>query len=305
MSIEFFPSGCITRRIRLVPIAPREGESLTSLLDRQAQLWHVTRLSLLRQISTAGFWGLPDPDRCEFTTLIKDISRATGIPVSTFAVAAAARNDVLVTQAVRSAYCPLCVAADLARGEAPYFRLDWARLVLTHCLQHQTPLFTWRSTNPAGMRSLPGAWLLGDGVLEDAPRWFLEDLASAQRYRDGAWPPTEQSRAAWHTQRRFELRCHAERTPHLREQDQILTSPSLVYGVLPLLAKLIGSFSPKLAWEAAGLEEGLIVDHTFAAFTAQSDPTRIVRPSWRTMVSLLKALPHRRAVLMMAAHLVN
>ena len=128
---------------RLVPQTPLPGESISSLVDHQAQLWGVSRRELMYQTaSTSGLIAKRDLDIC--TDDFLDIyARKTGINRQALETHRAESSRSLMFPRLRYAYCPMCFEEDASVGCTPYFRLDWARLFLTHCQRHGCPLFRW------------------------------------------------------------------------------------------------------------------------------------------------------------------
>jgi len=90
----------------------------------------------------------------------------------------------------RRAYCPACFQEDLAIGRTPYFRLDWAPVLVTACWTHNTPLFSWEAVDSTGARTLPKEWIYRldncGSVVPEFMRRHLEALKTLSSARDSA-----------------------------------------------------------------------------------------------------------------------
>lgn len=86
---------------------------------------------------------------------------------------------------IRHAYCPLCFEDDWRSGRTPYFRLDWARFLMTHCQIHATPLFEWMDVRGYGARRLLHEFHLPYAPSASLPTWAIENLREAR-----AWLPS-------------------------------------------------------------------------------------------------------------------
>ena len=194
---------------RLLPLLPGDGESLSSLLDRQAQCWGTTRRQMMLQVSPLQCMSAGDVDLMEAEGFLGDYAAACGLPVEALASHRAERKDHLLPQHLRIAYCPICFAERLEQGQAPYFRLDWARRLLTHCLIHRCPLFPWGSSNSEGRRRMPANWLDGNPARPVYVRNFREHLAKARDFAPGALPK-------WRCIARRMLSRQLETSPRMR-----------------------------------------------------------------------------------------
>ena len=170
------------RTCRLLPLLPGDGESLSSLLDRQAQCWGTTRRQMMLQVSPMQCLSVRDADLMEADGFLGDYAAACSLPIALLASHRAERKEHLLPQHLRNAYCPICFAERLEQGQAPYFRLDWARRLLTHCLIHGCPLFSWGGNNSEGRRRMPAGWLDGNPACLVHVRNFREHLAKARDY---------------------------------------------------------------------------------------------------------------------------
>lgn len=192
-------------RLRLAPQTPMPGESLSSLFDRQAQLWGVSRRDLMYQTaSIGGRIAKGDMDVCKGYFL--DIyAEKTGINRQTLETHRAEASYPLMYPKLRYAYCPMCFEEDAMAGCTPYFRLDWARIFLSHCQQHSCPLFRWSRVSSDGTRKLPHGWFMGEGPNQrDLPQ-FRQDIMLAKAYSRGVRPKKPNSIKAWNTLTCFEV----------------------------------------------------------------------------------------------------
>ncbi|GLQ91988.1 TniQ family protein [Dyella acidisoli] len=192
-------------RLRLAPQVLMPGETISSLVDRQASLWGVSRIDLMNQVDPPSALGRRDVDvRLPLDKFLDHYATKIGQTSAALSGALAHYGSHIVFMSYRNAYCPICFFEDAASGYTPYFRLDWARVFLTHCRQHGCPLFPWPKTAPSGFRRLPHQWFMGQGpALDDCPQ-FMQDLTLAKMYAYGIRPKTPPSIDAW---RRV---CHFE-----------------------------------------------------------------------------------------------
>jgi hypothetical protein len=191
--------------LRLAPQTLAPGETISSLVDRQAQLWGVSRAELMDQVSPSNFPGRRDVDvQLSSEKFLDHYAPKIGQPSDALSHALAHYRDHLVHVSYRNAYCPICFFEDAASGYTPYFRLDWARVFLTHCRKHGCPLFPWPKTGLDGLRRLPHRWFMGDGPeVDDCPQ-FIRDLSLAKTYSYNIRPRGTSSIEAWQRVCHFE-----------------------------------------------------------------------------------------------------
>lgn len=196
-------------RLKLVPQIPMPGESISSLIDRQAQFWGVFRKELVHQAACInGMLALRDLDVCKKGDFLDIYAQKTGIDREMLEVLRAKRPEMLIRPTWRHAYCPICFFEDASAGHTPYFRLDWARIFLTHCRRHECPLFRWPRVSPDGTRKLPHGWFVGEGPDLRALPQFRRDLMLAKAYAYGIRPKRPESRMIWNTLKCFEARLY-------------------------------------------------------------------------------------------------
>lgn len=176
-------------RLHIAP--PGAGESLSSVVDRAAGLFNVSRLNLTAQLGRAH---VGDPDFAPYDFLVC-LADAMDIPLERLESLCPARTREmqLVRWIDRHAYCPLCMAEDLSQGLVPWFRLDWGRLWMTHCARHGTPLAKWGRVSRVGQRMIPHAFYV-PGMA--APDWFEVDRARAEAWREASVDAS--AYAIWH-----------------------------------------------------------------------------------------------------------
>jgi len=193
---------------RLYLDPPSVGEAPSSWLDRAAQTYRCSREGLLRlyglEASVRADWDLA----CCWTAT-NPIVQACKFPshvVRKLATQPADRAWLLESN-VRLAYCPKCFVEDLGQEQAPYFRMDWARIFLTHCRVHQSPLFLWPTVGSKINRVLPKEWITSPikGGEKTAP-WMMRALMDTESFllRMEEQP---MARSIWQLLLRFEAAC--------------------------------------------------------------------------------------------------
>lgn len=191
--------------LRLAPQVLMPGETISSMVDRQAQLWGISRTDLINQVDSFHIIGNRDLDvRRSCGTFLDYYAPKIGQTRNTLSGALAHYEDHLVYMSYRNAYCPICFFEDAAGGHTPYFRLDWGRVFLTHCRKHGCPLFPWQKTARDGLRRLPHCWFMGAGPdVNECPQ-FIRDLSLAKAYSYNVRPKMPSSVDAWQRVCRFE-----------------------------------------------------------------------------------------------------
>lgn len=288
-------------KIRLAPQQLRDGESLSSLVDHQAQLWGVGRRALVEQVSfIPGMLALRDLDGCRQDQFLHEYAQLCGCEFRELRAACADDSIVLIGQRARHAYCPLCFQEDLARGEVPYFRLDWARMLLTHCRFHQCPLFRWRACTLEGVRKIPHQWFVGQQLSNTELLWFKDDFNKATAYSRGILPRAKHSYAIWEYLISFETQLYKKgvASPWYRAKfDRTRLGTEIMEYAVALIRPVDGDPEKSLIKSSQPEYE----DHDVLSFTLRRHRDRTLRPSWRELRNALTSLPCRRAVLSMAA----
>ena len=144
---------------RLHVASLRHDESLSSYLDRAANLYGTSRRALLAEFSGGRARRGADLDAAEPLSLWERLSAAAGVSLDEFLRHAAHEPYWLLPSRIRSAYCPHCFERDLSRCRTPYFRCAWSYGAVTLCPKHQTSLFSW-PTQADGKRVLPHLWFV-------------------------------------------------------------------------------------------------------------------------------------------------
>lgn len=160
---------------------PGHGESISSVLDRAAGLFNVSRQNVATHL------GRPHAGDLDFAPdeFLERLAVAMDLQVERLACLRPRRmrEMQLVRWLDRHAYCPLCTTEDLDQGQIPWFRLDWGRLWMTHCVRHGTPLAKWGIVSRVGQRIIPHAFYVPGRPL---PGWFEDDRARAEAWREAS-----------------------------------------------------------------------------------------------------------------------
>ena len=286
---------------RLLPLLPGDGESLSSLLDRQAQCWGTTRRQMMLQVSPLQCMSAGDVDLMEAEGFLGDYAAACGLPVEALAAHRAERKDHLLPQHLRIAYCPICFAERLEQGEAPYFRLDWARRLLTHCLIHRCPLFPWGSSNSEGRRRMPANWLDGNPARPVYVRNFREHLAKARDFAPGALPKWRGNRATWKALIEFEAFLYREGVGNLHASPNTFQAGLLERNVLRIAAMLVRPPEGKVPDALVNQLNPRYSDRHVLRFTPTDYTIGKKDPTWSVLSGPCRSLPSRRSVILLVA----
>jgi len=293
----------LSRRLRLARQTPMPGESISSMVDRQAQLWGVLRWDLLDQAAFIDGWlARKDLDVCRKGDFLDIYAQKTGIERQELEAHRAEWPDPLIRSTWRHAYCPICFFEDASAGYTPYFRLDWARIFLTHCRKHACPLFQWPRVSQDGTRKLPHGWFVGEGPKAHALPQFEQDLILARTYACGACPKAIGSKEAWDTLRCFEAWLYDMDVgaPRHRKDDQFRSIERDVLCKTVELARFAtthGRLQTDMS-DVPAFEEQRVM--SFAFKTARVHTSN---PAWRDLRSGLGSIARRRAVLVSVAKL--
>jgi hypothetical protein len=277
------------------------GESFSSGLDRAASFWGVTRRRLIEGLSREGRRHNDDIDAGQPSHLQAPYCSATGMSLGLLKQHLAARREMLLAPPFRYAYCPFCFSQDLA-SHVPFFRLDWARVFLTHCQVHQCPLFQWRDVG-SGARKFPHAWYMGDVPGKWFGRiWFDQDLRTAEMYSRGEWPRTVSSRKTWEELIAFETKLLARK---IGDPIESTASAEDRHAESLLQRKLVDLMQPLLG----KVEQSILYrrrpdfeDHAILAFTLRTYRDWQPNPTWKALRKGLSHLACRRAALYVLAN---
>lgn len=173
--------------LRLRNDPPYPGESLSSFLERTAQFYCTHFDALLGQLMEGHGWSAkgrrdldlnpPDVLQSRLADSVQDwrspLTEHRGF------------HGWVMAPSLRHAYCPICFSMDLAGGDTPYFRMDWAAACVTICWYHGTPLLEWKYRDCRGRRRLPQAWLYRKRHEEVVwPEFFTEHCRLLQRLNE-------------------------------------------------------------------------------------------------------------------------
>lgn len=296
------PLICVSgMRVRLVPQTLRENESLSSLIDHQAQLWGLGRMALAFHVSPiAALAVLKDPDACRSSTFLNDYAAACGTDAAELRARRVDYPPALIGQRARHAYCPLCFEEDLSRNEVPYFRADWARMLLTHCTVHKCPLFRWHECTQDGLRKLPHAWFMGKRAKRSELLWYSSDLKKAAAYEAGSYPRAAESISLWKTLVEFESTLYGTGvgSPWYQSRHD---PGGLEDRIMKLAVKLVRPVDGDPGRSLIKTTQPNYEDHDVLSFTLRRHRDRTMDPSWRELRGALTSLPCRRAVLLVVA----
>jgi hypothetical protein len=276
------------------------GESISSLVDRQAQLWGITRGDLVYQVANLhGTLANRDLDVCKFDTFLDVYTEKVGIGREVMEAHRAQRSEVLLRPTGRLAYCPICFEEDFSAGHTPYFRLDWARIFLTHCRKHRCPLFDWPRVASDGTRLLPSAWFLYPWLTKRKPRGtryqqYWRDLTLAKHYACGPTLSCQQSTHKWSGLISFEELMYQESigSPvYSRNSNGKLSEDDLMKR--SVLLKRAAVSDGKLPI----VDKAPFKDPRVMHFVFRRETLHHVSPSWRDIRSGMQSIACRRAVI--------
>lgn len=160
---------------------PYPGESMSSFLGRTAQFYAMHQRVLVSTLMEGARWnapGRPDLDLRPPDVLEDRLACAVRDWRSPLKDWSGFLGWVLApTQ--RHSYCPACFSEDLEHGRTPFFRIDWAPVLVTTCWSHKTPLFNWEAVDSAGARQLPKEWIYKlDNFRRFVPNFMERHLVS-------------------------------------------------------------------------------------------------------------------------------
>lgn len=295
----------LSERVQLAPQNLMPGESISSLVDRQAQQWGITRSDLVYQVANLhGTLANKDLDVSKYDTFLSIYSEKTGIGREVLEAHRAQRSQVLLRPTRRYAYCPICFEEDLLAGHIPYFRLDWARIFLTHCRKHRCPLFDWPRVAADGTRLLPSAWFLYSWLTKRKPhgakyRQCRDDLALATQYSPGSQRLCQPSAYLWHRLVAFEELMYQENVgppTHSRNGTGNVFENNLVKKAGLLKRSAIASGKPSIPREIH------FKDRRVMDVSIRSESLHRGIPSWGDLRHGWQSMPHRRAFMLNLAY---
>lgn len=293
----------LSRRLKLAPQRLMPGESISSLVDRQAQLWGVLRKELVCQAAFISGWvALKDLDVCMDGSFLDIYAHKTGVDREVLESHRAHTSAPLVSQGLRCAYCPMCFHEDASSGHTPYFRLDWARIFLTHCQRHACPMFRWPQVATDGTRKLPHGWFVGEGPDQRSVPQYRRDLLLAKAYAYGVRPRKLTFMEAWNRLKDFEAWLYqiGAGAPIYRNVDgRVVLIERDVMEQAVTLARSATSNGRLLVEEPKS--SVLFEDQRVMSFTFKARRIRDSHPAWRDLRSGIQSIACRRAVLLIIA----
>ena len=131
------------------PFTPEllRDETISSWMDRLAASHRLTRYEVIRSVCVQ--FVIPVPDiNCDWDAdpdprVISALEVGSNLKPGTLMRNRLPRTPVTLALRNRDAFCPLCAASELKRGQLPSFRRTWALAIVTHCHVHSTPLYSW------------------------------------------------------------------------------------------------------------------------------------------------------------------
>ena len=118
---------------------PRPGETLTSMAQRAATLYHVSPETLWQQLG-AGSTTPMGPLDAPSTQGLRRLGQAIGLPPKALVPARLADVPWRLAPQARLAVCPHCADEEAAAGAPPIYRADWTRVLTPVCHRHGTCL---------------------------------------------------------------------------------------------------------------------------------------------------------------------
>lgn len=286
-------------RVRLRTEAPHADESISSAMDRAASLWGISRRELLRQLGHA-------PKNREFDAvvsmpLLDTLSHAFGMDRAGLEVLAVPKDrlGVLVAPRIRHAYCPICFDSDWRSGATPYFRLDWGRLLASHCHVHRAPLFEWGALSYEGSRLLPHAYYLPFDSAAELPPWVDANLREALAWRQAAIAHND-THELWMALMKVEDAWWKEGLgdPHKAVSEEVRNREKAMLNLAALFLSSPNSVKPCL------VEQVLIPphQHRVLGYDRRRHRRSLMNPGGRIVRMQLPAIQARRVMLILTAH---
>jgi len=283
---------------------PYPGESLSSCLDRACGLWNVSREALIYEMAGMRLGEFGDPDGFPEPRVGVAFASALSISVRHLTPLAVPPNrlSVLMAPLIRHAYCPLCFEEDLIQGRVPSFRLDWARLWLTHCRTHFTPLFNWEATSHLGGRQIPDTCFTYRPLLDAQMQWLIGHLRRARKYARVDWMRDESYRP-WRTLLAFEnslFHAHVGDPMYQPETDGLHHEKILLDVMTLLLAKPYRNRASPIRYLYPHFHDPHVLHHPGRLL--ESCPASTAACDLRHR---LRSVVHRRLLILLTAHILG
>jgi len=294
----------MTTPLRRVKLAPQTlmpgGESISSLVDRQAQLWGVSRRDLFYEVaSTSDPLAWRELDCCENMEFLDSYSQKTGIDRQLLGSHRGRRSNLLVSPGLRYAYCPICFHNDASAGRTPHFRLNWARILLTHCQLHLCPLFRWPCVSLDGTRVLPHGWFVGEGPDQPNNLHFQRDLSLAKAYACAVRPISKRSTEAWRLVVRFEDWMYKNGIGSPQNESDTAGSHETDIMRQAVWLSRAATANGRLQLEESPSE--MFEDQRVMAFNLKPGGMRKLAPAWKDFPMNIYSLACRRSILFVIA----
>lgn len=170
-------------QLRLWVPPPGKDETWLSFLTRSAQFYGFSRFGLVSRLhAPAATHGAEfDFDRWPNEPLAAAVGEALDIDLTAWNPPAFMDATVLPVGS-RRAYCPRCVASDLAAGSVPFFRWAWALPMSVLCSVHRIPLRNWQNHPRAQPLRWPVGLLFERGSGNATSRWLASHLEDASAW---------------------------------------------------------------------------------------------------------------------------
>jgi len=287
------------RRFKLAPQTLMPDESISSLVDRQAQLWGIIRSKLVNEIAPGiiGMVALGDLDVLGRWMFLDIYAERTGVDRGDLEMHCGDRREPLLKLKDRNAYCPMCFFDDAANGYTPYFRLDWSRIFLTHCRAHQCPLFRWPNVCKDGTRKLPHEWFMGKGQKVSALPHLAKDIKLAQAYAYEVRPKRAPSRAAWDCVKYFESSLFNAGVGSPKGGAMNRDSYSIEEAVMHYAVELAKDATKNGRLCVDKSEAVVFEDQRVMSFTFKQGPVRSAQPTWLSLQTKIRPIACRRALM--------
>lgn len=289
----------------LLATPPEPTETISSWIDRNASLWCTRRTEFTSKVDLRLVGPCFDIDSFKGDRRREDWLAAFGLGPTFLDPNRIERPDHCLAPNDRLSYCPLCMCSDMRGRVFPYFRSDWARFFLTHCPQHQCPLYQWGYVRFQGTRHFPHEWHLDQFDLEKSPFWFRRDVDEATQFANGTPPISSDASTLWNALVAFEARLLSDGvgTPGVGGEacrNQLLENQLL--GICVLLLQFEGtdaSIAP------ASVLRPAFEGHRLISFTRRTYRKGRKANTWMTVRKSLANLQCRRAVLVLAAQTLD
>ena len=284
----------------------KPSETISSWLDRNASLWGTRREEFVSKRDVRLLGPQFDIDAFKDERQRREWLSGFGLKATHIDTNRITRPELCVASDGRFSYCPLCMYSDLRSGMFPYFRSDWARFFLTHCPQHQCPLYQWGRVKYKGTRYFPHEWHLDQFELsEKTPVWFRRHLNEAMQFAKGSPPISAESAVLWNALIAFEARLLSEGVGSPGARGEVCRNHALERQAMGICVLLLNYEGPDAAVMPASALRPAFAEHRLISFTLRRYRMRRSINTWKGVRKGLTNLPCRRAVLVLAAQTLD